>query len=172
MSVTHDAASYEGWHFTTSADRGRDGWILRPREELPSGTKPVLCTRGLHASASPIEALRNAPGLWISRVRLEGKISFDETKACGTIRLRLAGPADARSAVLGWACECAERVLPIWDAAYPDDDRPRLAIAAARRDHAAAYIADAAAYAAAYAAAEHEWQEVRLSELLWQALRS
>jgi len=31
-----------------------------------------------------------------------------------------------------FACDCAERVLPIYEKEYPDDDRPRKAIAVAR----------------------------------------
>lgn len=35
--------------------------------------------------------------------------------------------------VLGmWAADCAERVLPLFEARYPNDDRPRKAIAALR----------------------------------------
>ena len=44
-----------------------------------------------------------------------------------------------------WAADCAERVLPLFEARFPDDARPRVAVAAAR---AAAYAARAAAYAA------------------------
>lgn len=32
-----------------------------------------------------------------------------------------------------WACDCAKRVLPYFENEYPDDARPRLAIAAGRR---------------------------------------
>jgi len=32
-----------------------------------------------------------------------------------------------------FACDCAERVLPIFEKEYPDDKRPRLAIEAARK---------------------------------------
>lgn len=56
-----------------------------------------------------------------------------------------------------WACNCAERVLPIFETTHPEDTRPRDAIAATR-----AWVvnpseenrgkADAAAYAAADAA--------------------
>jgi hypothetical protein len=38
---------------------------------------------------------------------------------------------DQRTLAL-WAADCAERVLPIFEAKYPDDDRPRKAIEAAR----------------------------------------
>ena len=59
-------------------------------------------------------------------------------------------PIPAQSWAL-WAADCAERVLPIFEAKYPNDNRPRLAIEAARGvDGDAAYAA--AAYAAAYAA--------------------
>jgi hypothetical protein len=67
-----------------------------------------------------------------------------------------------------WACECAERVLEVYQNAFPNDHRPREAIAAARRWVAdptlenadAAYAAHATAYdayatnAGAYAAAD------------------
>ena len=84
-------------------------------------------------------------------------------------RMMNTASADKRLAIQ-LAIFCAERVLPIFEARYADDDRPREAIAAARdaaadaaayaaaADAAAAYAyaaaaADAAAYAAAYAAA-------------------
>ena len=59
------------------------------------------------------------------------------------------------------AIQCAETVLPIFEEKYPNDDRPRKAIEAAKNKTDAAYAADAAAAAydaaadaaAAYAAA-------------------
>ncbi|MCP2637853.1 hypothetical protein K0817_014970 [Microbacterium sp. HD4P20] len=39
--------------------------------------------------------------------------------------------ADRRT-VAAWAADCAERVLPLFEAEVPDDDRPREAIARAR----------------------------------------
>jgi hypothetical protein len=50
------------------------------------------------------------------------------------------------------ACEEAESVLPIFEARFPDDDRPRKAIEAARTGNAA-YASNAAYAAAAYDAA-------------------
>jgi len=58
-----------------------------------------------------------------------------------------------------FACDCAERVLPLFEAEYPEDDRPRRAIETARRyavgdatcEELAA--AGAAAWAAPWAAA-------------------
>src|SRR3990167_7169745 len=94
-----------------------------------------------------------------------------------------------------FAADCAERVLHIYEARYPGDDRPRRAIAAARTGigAAAAYAAPAYAapasaaayaYAAAYAApasaaayaydaacaaacdAEQAWQLSRVREII------
>ena len=67
---------------------------------------------------------------------------------------------------------CAEQVLPIFEATYPNDMRPRNAIAVAR-DDAAGAAAWAAARAAAWAAArDAAWaaardaQEVQLRKML------
>ncbi len=40
-------------------------------------------------------------------------------------------PSDWRSLAL-WAADCAERVLPFFEAKYPDDHRPRMAVDATR----------------------------------------
>ncbi len=60
---------------------------------------------------------------------------------------------DGKRIAVEFASDCAERVLCIWEARYPDDDRPRKAIEAARGGSAEAYAAANVAYAAAYAAA-------------------
>ena len=52
-----------------------------------------------------------------------------------------------------FAADCAERVLPLFEQRFPNDDRPRKAIAAAR-NYAYAADADAAADAAAAARAQ------------------
>ena len=72
------------------------------------------------------------------------------------------------------AIACAEHVLPVFEKRFPDDDRPRRAIqaakdfldgkitaasAAAYAADAAAYAASAAAYVAAYAAADATYAE-------------
>ena len=79
-----------------------------------------------------------------------------------------------------FACDCAERVLPLYEGRYPDDPRPREAIAVVRRYLAGtateaelrAAAADAAYAAAAAAAGEREWQAHRLRELLTELPRS
>jgi len=98
--------------------------------------------------------------------------------------MRLEVGALTKVQAVDFAADCAERVLPIFDGAYPTDDRPRKAIEAARSDasvalpraaaHAAAtiHVAMHAAAAAAYAgraatdAGERTWQlrRVRTSQ--------
>ena len=92
---------------------------------------------------------------------------------------------DGKRIAVKFAADCAERVLPIWEARYPDDDRPRKAIEAARDGSASVYFAfasaanaEAEATAAAYSAysashaayanapAERAWQKCHLKELL------
>jgi len=70
---------------------------------------------------------------------------------------------DHRALVL-WAADCAERVLPYFEEKYPKDARPRKAVEAARawargeialsEVRAAAFAAHAAARAATYAATD------------------
>lgn len=58
-----------------------------------------------------------------------------------------------------WAADCAERVLPAFEDARPDDDRPRRAIAAARawaRGELSVADVQAAAFAAHDAARDAE----------------
>jgi len=57
-----------------------------------------------------------------------------------------------RAILAGFACDCAERVLPIWLAVYPDDDRPAAAIRVGR-DPDATPAAEAAAWEAGWDAA-------------------
>jgi hypothetical protein len=61
-----------------------------------------------------------------------------------------------QSVAVMFAADCAERVIYIYEKAYPDDDRPRKAIETARTGgdvfHAAAHTAHAASHAARAAA--------------------
>jgi hypothetical protein len=125
--------TYTGWHFTATETKGRDGWPLKPTEELPEGTELELCVVGLHACKSAFAALTYAPGPWVSRVRLEGRVLTDADKACATRRVRLAGPVDVTRELRLFSVDCAERVLPIFEKTVPGDARPRQAIETARR---------------------------------------
>ncbi len=87
---------------------------------------------------------------------------------------------DDHRALALWAADCAEHVLPYFEARRPGDDRPRRALesarawargeirsGAARAAAVAAHARPAAAYVATAAPeAEREWQSRRLPEHL------
>ena len=141
-----------------------------------------LCENGYHIcrTADLVHWLDEA----IFEVEYDGEIVEDDNK-CVVRKARLLRGVEAwdeKSARL-FAADCAERTLPVYEKDYPDDDRPRKAIQAARdyangkitKDElatarAAARAAEgAAARAAAGAAAgvaERGWQTKRLFEYL------
>ena len=165
--------TYTGWHFTETRTTGRNGWPLKPVEELPGGTKLELCAVGLHACKSPRVALDYAPGPWVSRVRLEGDVltDKDKDKACAARRVRLAGPVDVSRELRLFAADCAERVLPLFEAAVPGDPRPRKAIRVARQfADGEAKRQEVKAACAAARDAESKWQERALTRRLRAAL--
>ena len=74
-----------------------------------------------------------------------------------------------------FAADCAESVLHIFEAAYPNDDRPRKAIAVARNpnatseDREAAWGGTRAAWAAAWAAGDAARDAARAARAAWDA---
>ena len=55
-----------------------------------------------------------------------------QTYGMGDNRSPLTGSVEDRRLLAAWAAACAERVLPLFEARHPDDDRPRRAVEAAR----------------------------------------
>ena len=116
----------------------------------------------------------------IFEVEYRGEIVKDDNK-CVVRKARLICKLETwneKSARL-FAADCAEKVLPIFESEYPEDDRPRKAIQAARdyangkisaEERSPAYsAADSAADCAAYYAArsaELKWQTGKLFEYL------
>ena len=128
----------------------------RPGKWLPAIADPETCRRGYHVvTAAHLREHWGREGsvLYIAEVR--GAIATDTDKlACEQIRLVNRVGTLTRDVLVTFAADCAARVLPIFEARFPDDDRPRKAIEAARSGGAAADRAHAAyaAYAAANAA--------------------
>jgi hypothetical protein len=125
------------------------------------------CANGYHVVT--LEQLPDWLGERIFEVEVGKEILPDDDKSVTrTCRLtRECAGWNERTARL-FACDCAEHVLSLYEAKYPDDDRPRKAIEVARRyaegtatrEELAA--AGAAAWAAARAAAgAAAWAAVR-----------
>jgi hypothetical protein len=124
----------------------------RPGKWLPPITDPRPCARGYHvvrAAYLPAHWGHEGSVLYVAEVR--GAVVADTDKlACEQIRLVSRVGVLTRGVLVAFAADCAERVLPIFEARYPGDDRPRKAIEAARSGDA--YAAYDAAIAAAIAA--------------------
>jgi hypothetical protein len=139
------------------------------RTDTFDGT-PIPCERGLHASPTPWDALQYACGgrLWEVEIpddSVPHGTPLDKYAARSRTYLR---SVDLRHVLVEFSCRQAERVLHIYEKKYPDDERPRKAIEAARAfqcgkitktqlaaaEAAAGEAAWAAAGAAARAAAE------------------
>jgi hypothetical protein len=141
----------------------------------------VPCHNGIHVVS--LEQLLRWAGPAIHPVTsISDEIVHDGDKSVA--RRATIGPAyptwNERTARL-FACDCAERVLPIYEERYPGDERPRRAIETTRRfangdaTREELYAAaDAAAYAAAYAAAAYAsaaYADYATDEWRWQAQR-
>jgi hypothetical protein len=137
--------------------------IWTPRET------PVLCKSGWHAMEEK-DVLAHMPariGAVLYEVEVDGEVEHGTDKLCAeTMRFTyLVGVTTERNLRL-FAADCAEDVLPLFEVAYPNDNRVRDCIAVARRfaegqatrqELAAARSAvwaSAAGYAARYAAAD------------------
>jgi hypothetical protein len=160
------ATTYQGWYFTEGRDVDEDGVRIRKHERLPKDVKLDMGGDYLFASKSALGALACALGPWLRRVELRGEMLIDKDRAFARERVTLAGPVDVSRELRIFACDCAERALPAFEAEHPGDDRPRRAIEVARRfadgDATMAEMQDAQAaaeaaagdtgYAAGYAA--------------------
>ncbi len=110
------------------------------------------CENGIHAASA-----EQAPH-WIREraflIELGGEITDADGKLLAR-RGRLLRELDfSRSKAVEFACDCAERVLPLFERERPDDHRPRKAIEAARawaEEPSASYASYAASAAYAYA---------------------
>jgi hypothetical protein len=154
----------------------------KPGKWLPKVETLDMCASGYHyAKQSDIIDWLNEQ---IFEVEVKGKtIKGDNKSAAQQIRfVRKCAKWNDKSARL-FACDCAERVLPLYEKEYPDDKRPRMAIETARKfaNGKATQEELAAAWAAAWAAAreaaweaageaareaERKWQNKRIAELL------
>ena len=135
---------------------GTGSWSLpngKPGAWMPKIARLVPCGSGYHLARGPQVLLWLNARLFVAEHR--GKlVEADNKVVVSEARLvrELPWTPEIRSA---WCADVAESVLHLFEAKYPDDDRPRKAIEAARRypkghqqranaANAAGYAADAA----------------------------
>jgi len=158
------------WHLPTA-----DG----PGEWMPAIPDPVPCARGYHLCRDATDLLEwLGPTIWVAEA--SGAVVTDHNKVVvERARLLRRLPWDERIA-REFAADCAERVLPVYEAAYPGDDRPRRAVEVARayardgatRDQlvAAGMAADTAARNAVRAPSDAA--EAAANTAVWEAVRA
>jgi hypothetical protein len=114
------------WHFLPANGRLRydDGRVPKDGEKITVTGPLLLCTNGLHASVSPLDALNYAPGLTLCRVKLSGQILEGNDKACATERTIL-WRADATTVVVEFARWCVDRAKKHARAAAERKDQTR-----------------------------------------------
>lgn len=118
--------------------------IAKALWSLPNGNQPgnwmpgivgglVRCKRGYHAVPLAHLARRLFQDARVYEIETDGDtLVYDKEIVSRRMRLtRLVGVATRRALVL-WACDCAERVLPLYEHQYPGDDRVRTGIETAR----------------------------------------
>ena len=141
------------------------------------GIRP--CARGYHFVN--IEQLPQWLGPTLYEIEVRGRVIHQADKSVAE-QARLVRKVETWNdkTLRLFAADCAERGLGLYEKLYPNDDRPRKAIQAARdfanglitKDAASAtaYSANAAASATAYSAAaanaERKWQVERLKHYL------
>jgi hypothetical protein len=159
---------------------GTGSWPLptdQPGDWIGVTGKLVPCRNGLHLCDGELQLLSwLGPRIFVAEHDGE-RIDDDGTKiVVRRARLLHETAWDERIARL-FAADCAERVLPIFERARPNDDRPRKAIRAARAftngeiDRQALFAAWDAAWAAAWDAAQAAaWDAARAAA--WDAAQA
>jgi hypothetical protein len=162
-----------------SCHGGDSVWSLpkdgEPGEWMPKLTKLVACEHGYHIVEAHQIPQWLKESCQIFEVETSGKIiNADDKHVCGKVRLVKQMQYDPKVTPRLFAADCAEHVLHFYEDEYPDDDRPRKSIEAARKfarkeiDDAAWDAARAAAWDAARAAAwAAAWDAAR--DAAWDA---
>jgi len=91
-----------------------------------------ICEQGFHASKTPLQALGYVKGEILAKVSVRGESVKDEDKECWSeMRVDKAWNWTKEDSVK-LAVFASEQVLGIYEKQYPNDDRPRKAIEAAK----------------------------------------
>jgi len=106
---------------------------------IDAGDGETISEIGYRSSPTLWDAFLHADGPIACLVEVSEIISTEGDVEAGFVQVsierRLLAATDIRSDLRLFACDCAERVLYLYERAYPGDDRPRKAIQIAR-DHA------------------------------------
>jgi hypothetical protein len=103
---------------------------------LDAGDGEFVSETGYHSAPSLWDAMMQADGPIACAVEISEPISTGGDLEQGYFQIsrsrKLIAASDVSSELRQFACACAERVLSIFETAYPRDDRPRRAVNIAR----------------------------------------
>ncbi len=132
---------------------GSGQWSLpvdgRPGDWMPTLDRVRVCDVGYHLTTSPPSWLRPGCRVFLAEGRGASESEGGKTAYASARLLREVTLSERDLRLL--AADCAEHVLPIYEARYPRDTRPRMAIEAARA-YARGEISSSAGFAASAAA--------------------
>jgi hypothetical protein len=171
------------YHFTSQ--QLRDGRELPQIGDWLTHEGPVeMCKTGLHASATPFDALQYAPGEMLHQVELEDIVQTDSDKVVAR-RRKIVATIDATVLLRSFARKQALSVIHLWDCPAitkeyleTGDESKRAAAWAAARDAAWDAAWDAARAAARDAARAAAWAAARAAaqaaarDAAWAAARA
>jgi len=127
--TTVGRSPYTSWYWPLPAEDG-------PSEWTPYVERLELCDSGYHASELRylIDHTNSIYDLACYELEYDGDVLIGDDKVTGhrARLIRKVGEMNARKWRL-FACDCAERVLHIYENEHPDDKRPRDTIEVARR---------------------------------------
>lgn len=104
----------------------------RPGKWMPKIARIKPCTRGYHVCDTVEDLLAwLGPDIWVCEWRGDSTSAGDKRVVEQARLVRHVDTWNERTARL-FAVDCAEDVLHLWEERYPNDDRPRKAIEAAR----------------------------------------
>lgn len=108
----HHVSPILAWHFLQEDQKLRypPYTQVEPGQTLTVEPPLRMCSKGLHASIRPLDALRYAPGPIVCRVELSGQVLHDDDKLCAESRTVL-WMADATRTLTDFSCDCVERIL-------------------------------------------------------------
>ena len=176
------------YHFLLAGMRAGSGhekaWEIGETRTIADPQNIRLCKYGYHSSPSLWDALAYAPGPMACLVKISKPLATDDEqnkrKAVSASRTLIKAVNVERELRL-FACDCAERVLHIYEKKVPNDKRARTTIEVARKfadgkatkeelaaaGAAAGDAASAAAGAGAWAAraAEIKWQHSHFKQM-------
>jgi hypothetical protein len=137
------------WHFANESRRlgYDDGRKIKVGQKLTVDCEPVMCKRGLHASARLIDALSYAPGPVLCKVTLGGTVIRGDDKSVATERTVVA-MADVTDILREFARKTAAEV---WFKHFKRGQYPAVDL---WLDHGGDDAAESAAWSVAWSAAE------------------